>query len=221
MAKRITLLDVNGAEILPKTTGDQVKTQNNTSNIETDMSLYGLHTGMIVPYTASTPPAGWLKCDGSAISRTTYSTLFSIIGTVYGSGDGSTTFNIPNLLDRVPIGYSSTYTLGATGGSKDAVMISHNHTITQNVGGTFGYGGWGTLYGNGYGSAPGDVSGNIGLLENYNSGVGSWSNGGDKQRGRNVYAKYNIPDIVIQTEGESGTNKNLQPYQAVNYIIKY
>jgi len=56
----------------------------------------GAKVGMIQPFSGSVIPDGWLKCDGSAISRTLYSELFDVIGTTYGSGDGSTTFNIPN-----------------------------------------------------------------------------------------------------------------------------
>lgn len=67
-----------------------------------------LPTGAIIAHAASsTIPAGFLLCDGSAVSRTTYATLFSVIGTVYGAGDGSTTFNIPNLLDRYMRGWNS------------------------------------------------------------------------------------------------------------------
>lgn len=51
--------------------------------------------GIIAPFGGSTAPAGWLVCDGSAISRTTYADLFAVIGTTYGPGDGSTTFNLP------------------------------------------------------------------------------------------------------------------------------
>lgn len=54
-------------------------------------------TGTIKSFGGSTPPDGWLFCDGSAISRTTYAELFAVIGTTYGSGDGSTTFNLPNI----------------------------------------------------------------------------------------------------------------------------
>ena len=57
---------------------------------------FGSHTGMVSPYAGSVAPDGWLICDGSAVSRTTYSALFAVIGTTYGSGDGSTTFNLPN-----------------------------------------------------------------------------------------------------------------------------
>ena len=53
--------------------------------------------GMIAPFAMSTPPTGWLACDGSAISRSTYSALFTAIGTTWGSGDGSSTFGLPDL----------------------------------------------------------------------------------------------------------------------------
>jgi microcystin-dependent protein len=63
--------------------------------------------GGMIPYAGSTAPAGFLLCNGSAISRTTYADLFAIIGTTYGSGDGSTTFNIPDLIDKFPQGANS------------------------------------------------------------------------------------------------------------------
>lgn len=57
-------------------------------------------TGSVLAFAGSTSPAGWLLCDGSAVSRETYAALYAVIGTTYGSGDGSTTFNLPNLADR-------------------------------------------------------------------------------------------------------------------------
>ena len=62
---------------------------------------YRVKAGTIIPWPVSTLPKGWLLCDGSAISRTTYKSLFSVIGTTYGTGDGSTTFNLPN--GRIPV----------------------------------------------------------------------------------------------------------------------
>ena len=56
--------------------------------------------GSIAAFAGSNLPSGWLLCDGSAISRTTYSALFSAVGTTYGAGDGSTSFNVPNLVDK-------------------------------------------------------------------------------------------------------------------------
>ena len=74
--------------------------------------------GVVLPYAAATAPTGWLICDGSAVSRTTYAALFAAIGTTYGAGDGSTTFNLPAAGDRVIAGKGSTKTtLGGTGGS--------------------------------------------------------------------------------------------------------
>jgi microcystin-dependent protein len=80
----------------PKAVAATTKTQNFISAI----------TGMIIPYASATPPTGFLNCDGSAISRTTYANLFAITGTNYGAGDGSTTFNLPDLRSRFPLGYS-------------------------------------------------------------------------------------------------------------------
>lgn len=62
-------------------------------------------TGMISMYGGSSAPTGFLLCDGSAVSRTTYSSLFSVISTTYGTGDGSTTFNVPDLRSAFPLGY--------------------------------------------------------------------------------------------------------------------
>lgn len=81
-------------------------------------------TGAIVGYSASTAPTGWLLCDGSAVSRTTYSALFAIIGTSYGAGDGSTTFNLPNLVSKIPRGASAP----GTGGGAD----THTHPLSDN-----------------------------------------------------------------------------------------
>ena len=63
-----------------------------------------LPSGIIMPFAGATTPAGWLLCDGSAISRTTYSSLFTALGTTHGAGDGSTTFNLPDLRGRTIAG---------------------------------------------------------------------------------------------------------------------
>ena len=79
----------------------------NTSGIVTATAFHGsgasltgivaLPAGMIAPFAMTTPPTGWLECNGAAISRSTYATLFAAIGTVHGAGDGSSTFNLPDL----------------------------------------------------------------------------------------------------------------------------
>ena len=92
--------------------------------------------GSIVQYGGTNAPAGWLICDGSTISRTKYVDLFNAISTSYGVGDGSTTFNLPNLKGRVAVGLDTNdedfNELGKTGGEKKHTltideMPAHNH----------------------------------------------------------------------------------------------
>ena len=81
----------------------------------------GLPAGTILQWPSNTAPANWVFCDGSALSRTAYASLFAAIGTSYGAGDGSTTFNVPDFRGKFPVGKSTDTefnTLGETGGSK-------------------------------------------------------------------------------------------------------
>jgi microcystin-dependent protein len=96
--------------------------------------------GKLEMYAGGTPPIGWLLCDGSAVSRTTFANLFAAIGTTWGPGDGSTTFNVPDLRGRSPIGAGTgtgltNRTLGAQVGAETHVMAlsempSHGHNDT-------------------------------------------------------------------------------------------
>lgn len=91
--------------------------------------------GMIMPFGAATPPTGWLVCNGSAVSRTTYAALFSVIGTTWGAGDSTSTFNVPDLrgvfLRGVDggRGYDDNRALGSY---QDDGYPSHTHTLTDN-----------------------------------------------------------------------------------------
>ena len=102
----------------------------------------GVVIGSVQMFAGLVAPNGYFNCDGSAVSRTTYAGLFNTIGTTYGIGDGSTTFNLPNFKGRVPVGYDATQSefnsIGETGGSKTHVlttaeMASHTHTFTGNA----------------------------------------------------------------------------------------
>lgn len=87
------------------------------------LKVAGYLPGEIKMYGAATAPSLWLLCDGSAVSRTTYSDLFAVVGTSFGAGDGATTFNLPDFSDRVPMGGG---TLGAQGGANSVTLTEAN-----------------------------------------------------------------------------------------------
>ena len=89
--------------------------------------------GAIKPWTKSTAPDGYLLCDGAAVSRTTFADLFAVVSTTYGSGDGSTTFNVPNLQGKMPQGFDgNTYNLAGTGGANTVtVAVTNNQAATN------------------------------------------------------------------------------------------
>src|SRR5210317_2464163 len=91
--------------------------------------IEGIPTATIVPWSDSSVPAGFLECNGAAVSRSTYADLFAIVGTTYGAGNGSTTFDLPDLQDNVAVGKSGTKALASTGGANTV-------TSTGNVGGS-------------------------------------------------------------------------------------
>ena len=98
--------------------------------------LVGVDTGSIIPWPTASAPTGYLNCDGAAVSRSTYSALFAVIGTTYGTGDGSSTFNVPSLTDRIPVGKSDSISLASTGGANTANITSvtaGNTTIDTNT----------------------------------------------------------------------------------------
>jgi microcystin-dependent protein len=108
--------------------------------MEYNPPLLTIPVGMVMPYGGLSTPTNFLTCDGAAHSRTTYSALFAIIGTSYGAGDGSTTFNVPDLRGRTVYGYDATQTefnaLGKTGGAKTVSLVlnempSHAHANTH------------------------------------------------------------------------------------------
>lgn len=114
-----------------------------------------LPSGMIVSFGGASAPKGWLLCNGAAVSRTTYKNLFSAIGTSYGAGDGSTTFNLPDLRESVPVGAGTrgsgvtshdTYSVGTF---KDDQYKSHTHSFSGTTGGMSGNSsGWWKMTGN-------------------------------------------------------------------------
>jgi microcystin-dependent protein len=108
----------------------------NVSQVAADMP-----TGAIIAFGGSVAPVGWLLCDGSAVSRTQFAALFATIGTTYGSGDGVTTFNVPDMRGRSTVGAGQGTGLtnrvrGATGGEETHQLLTgelanHNHSAVS------------------------------------------------------------------------------------------
>jgi len=151
----------------------------------------GVVIGSVQMFAGSVAPSGYLICDGSAISRTTYSALFNVIGIGYGAGNGSTTFNLPNLKGRVPVGLDNSQsefdTLGKSSGEKTHLlttpeMPSHNHTFQA----------W-----NNTNTDTSDIFTNDWRLD---PGSGTWG---------------------TSNVGGGQAHNNLQPYLVMSYIIRY
>ena len=119
--------------------GENIKTVNGQTLLgEGDLTIAGggggglidtLPVGTMIPYGSAETPDNWLSCNGQAVSRTTYSHLFKVIGTSYGEGDGSTTFNLPDKRGRVSVGYDPAQTMFNKVGAK---VGSNTHTLTVN-----------------------------------------------------------------------------------------
>lgn len=196
--------------------------------------------GIVMPFAGSTAPQGYLLCDGSAVSRDTYSELFAAIGTVYGSGDGSTTFNVPDLSGRVVLGVSQSHALGTTGGEAahtlteqelpahshvvpahthendiTATTPSLSHTVTQAV---FKYNSpnWHQAqYGNRFHSWVYNGAGSTAASRSANAVIAN-HDATDCIMGGSVAAS--VASTTSST-GSGGSHNNMQPYSVINYII--
>lgn len=151
--------------------------------------------GVVLPYAGGTAPTGYLFCTGGAISRTTFAALFAVVGTTYGAGDGSTTFNLPDLRGRFPLGRDN---MGGTAASRvtflPATELGHaggaqSHTLT------------------------------ITEMPPHNHGLKNATNtsGGNA----NTWAGNLTTDAVINSQGSGVPHNNMPPYIALNYIIKF
>lgn len=177
-----------------------------------------LPIGSIVAYSSSKAPENWLICDGSEISRTLYSELFNIIGTTYGEGDGSTTFNLPNLKGKVITGLDGndeTFNkLGNTGGEKTHTLTtselpSHKHSLVGNI--VRSEASSGNLY---------TVSNQRFLVGRYKLSNMNVSATDDTAAFINVSDLNSSTMLGISSTGSGTAHNNLQPYIVQNYIIK-
>ena len=95
--------------------------------------IEGIPTGTIIPWSDSSVPTGYLECNGQAVSRSTYSALFAIVGTTYGAGDGSSTFTLPDIQDKCVISKSNNKALASTGGANTVTSTGNVAGSTANA----------------------------------------------------------------------------------------
>jgi microcystin-dependent protein len=217
-----------GSEARPTNTqyvewvGPVQPTNATTDDIWTDTSVgviedpvVSMPVGIVQMYAASSTPTNWMVCNGQAISRTVYSVLFALIGTTYGVGDGSSTFNLPNIQGRVPVGYmpgnTKFDTMGETGGSETMTISTANlpnHVHTGTTGDdspdhTHVYSPGANITT----AAPAAGSGVIGQLNTSNTSGAS--------------TRHQHPFSTSATTGATNSaTDNLQPYITLQYIIK-
>lgn len=170
-------------------------------------------TAEVRMYAGSAVPTGWLICDGSALSRNAYANLFNAIGTAFGAGDGSTTFNLPDMRGRVPVGAGqgtnlTNRVLGGEGGEEShtltvAELAAHGHGVTDNGHNHHWVGiAKPTAGGNAYQNGPQPFSFNPQNMSDY------WTD-------------TNTTGISIQSTGSGTGHNTMQPFSVVNYIIKF
>jgi microcystin-dependent protein len=164
-----------------------------------------LPTGVLIPYAAAVAPASWLLCDGSTISRTTYADLFAVIGTTYGAGDGSTTFEIPDLRGRVIGGKDN---MG--GSSANRVTNANADTLGGAVGVATQVLTTAQMPAHTHGVTLRDSSATARYWDDRMSVTTTWDD----------HWSY-TPDVGITDSAGSGSaHNNMQPTLFVNYIIK-
>ena len=152
-----------------------------------------LPIGILFPYAGTAPPNGWMLCNGQEVSRGTYSNLFAVIGDSYGIGDGSTTFNLPDLRGRMPMGLDN---MG--GNNANRVANSAADSIGGNAGEEM------------HQLSIDELPSRIGYTGHANRGQGD--SGGSFN-----YVHYLNTDSI----GNDQPHNNMPPYLSLNYIIKY
>jgi microcystin-dependent protein len=117
-----------GNTLIPSGTSKQYVCTGTT--IETFVSAGGVAIGAVIDFATATVPGDYLECNGAAISRTTYSALFAAIGGLWGAGDGSTTFNLPDARDKYRRGKSASYPTVGASLAQDIQSHTHSASLT-------------------------------------------------------------------------------------------
>lgn len=166
---------------------------------------------------ALTLPAGWVVCNGQALGRTTFSDLFAAIGTTWGVGDGSTTFNVPDFRDRAPIGVSGTKALGTTGGQSAIALTipqlpAHTHVVNDpgHIHGVNDPGHHHETWAGDTSLAPGASFGNIINDQTHDTSTSTTG----------ISIQSHATGITLNNTGAGAAVSTQSPYAAVNWIIK-
>ncbi len=186
--------------------------------------IEGIPTATIVPWSSASVPTGFLECNGQAVSRSTYADLFAIVASTYGGGDGSSTFNVPDLQDNVAVGKSNNKALASTGGANTVASSGSVSTnVTGNVGGSTANATLSTSQlashshpGGGNAGPPGAGPSGVVPRRFFNpASTGSTGSGGGHSH--NMSANFSGSGSSSYTGSASSV---LQPYLTIIYIIK-
>jgi hypothetical protein len=191
---------------LAKGAADTVLTSDGT-DIAWAATAGGVPTGSIMPHTTATEPTGWLECDGAEISRSTYATLFGVISDDYGNGDGSTTFNVPDLRGTFIRGY-------AHGSANDADKAARTDRGDGTTGDSVG-----TKQADAIRNISGSITGQYGLHPLFSSRSGAFTLGSTSglMNGEGGTGK----SIIFNASGSVPTGSDNRPLNVqMMYIIK-
>ena len=186
--------------------------------------------GSVKMYAGSSAPSKWLFCQGQAVSRTTYAKLFNVIGTTYGAGDGSTTFNLPNFNGRTPIGVGTSGTTGAsshalasTGGQETHAHTTGNFTLTTSHIPAHTHGNkslTGALYAYSWddGTSGGIVSKTV-TAKNFGTPPSGAQIGHINYAINASHEHTSVGGGQAHNHGNTGSSSQMNPYLTVNFII--
>lgn len=182
--------------------------------------------GIVLPYAGSSAPAGYLLADGTAVSRTTYAVLFGVIGTTFGIGDGSTTFNLPNPAGRTIMGVG-TYTDSVSGSitrTLGQVIGAEKHVITNSELAAHNHGGGDHRHQNFVNQAGSNPLSNANNSPTQRRLLGDAADYGITEVSTTPSTTYigdgSLSGAIISSAGADAAHNNMQPSLGLNYIIK-